>query len=138
VCGPITELRVSLPTQMVYLFLTSIIPTVPAAWLTFAEGAVYSAYDIPVRMWGLSVTSDQQAAGLIMKLGGGTFLWVIITLLFFRWARRHERADRAGRVMVSERDILTWDDVESAFDVAGPPPRETVPPVRPTPPSLAD
>ena len=135
VCGPITELRVSLPTQMVYLFLTSIIPTVPAAWLTFAEGVVYSAYDTPVRMWGVSVTSDQQAAGAIMKLGGGTFLWVIITMLFFRWAKRHQRADRAGRVMVSERDILTWDDVESAFDVAGPAPREVVPAVPPAHPS---
>ena len=39
VCGPLPELRLSLPAQMIYLFLMSIIPTVPAAWLTFAEGA---------------------------------------------------------------------------------------------------
>ena len=25
----------------------------PAAWLTFAEGAVYTAYDIPDRLWGI-------------------------------------------------------------------------------------
>ena len=42
------------------------VPTVPGAWLTFAEGVVYSAYDIPVRVWGISVTSDQQVAGLLM------------------------------------------------------------------------
>ena len=30
---------------MIYLFLQSVVPTVPAAWLTFAEGAVYKAYD---------------------------------------------------------------------------------------------
>src|SRR5262245_55161771 len=56
VCGPVPELRLSLPGQMVYLFAMSIVPTVPAAWLTMAEGVVYSAYDIPERLWGLSAT----------------------------------------------------------------------------------
>ena len=60
VCGPFPELRISPPAQMIYLFVTSIVPTVPGAWLTFADGAVYSAYDIPNRLWGISVTSDQQ------------------------------------------------------------------------------
>ena len=30
VCGPLPELRISYPAQMLYLFVTSIIPTVPA------------------------------------------------------------------------------------------------------------
>ena len=29
--------------KMIYLFAQSIVPTVPAGWLTFAEGAVYKA-----------------------------------------------------------------------------------------------
>ena len=29
----------SLPAQMVYLFLMSVVPTVPGAWLTFASGS---------------------------------------------------------------------------------------------------
>ena len=33
------------PGKMIYLFLQSVVPTVPAGWLTFAEGAVYKAYD---------------------------------------------------------------------------------------------
>ena len=107
VCGPIPEWRQSLPAQMVYLFLMSVVPTVPGAWLTFADGAVYKVYDIPQRMWGISVTQDQQAAGLIMKLGGGAYLWTLITMLFFRWAARHEEAERLGRI-VTERDVLTW------------------------------
>ena len=41
-------------------------------------------YDIPVRVWGLSVTTDQQLAGAIMKTGGSIFLWSIIVFLFFR------------------------------------------------------
>ena len=71
VCGPLPELRFALPAQMVYLFLQSIIPTVPAGWLTFAEGVVYQSYDVLPRVWGISVTDDQQMAGLIMKVGGG-------------------------------------------------------------------
>ncbi|MDP1807482.1 MAG: cytochrome c oxidase assembly protein, partial [Acidimicrobiales bacterium] len=93
VCGPFPELRISPPAQVVHLFLTSIIPTVPGAWLTFADGAVYRVYDIPDRLWGVSVTSDQQVAGLIMKLVGGTYLWILIAVIFFRWAGTAMRED---------------------------------------------
>jgi putative membrane protein len=96
VCGPFPELRISPPAQVVHLFLTSIIPTVPGAWLTFADGAVYRVYDIPDRLWGVSVTSDQQVAGLIMKLVGGTYLWVLIAGIFFRWAGQAMRDDAAA------------------------------------------
>ncbi len=123
VCGPVPELRMSLPGQMIYLFLMSIVPTVPAAWLTFAEGVVYSAYDTPARLWGLSATTDQQLAGLIMKLAGGTYLWGLIVVLFFRWASRHEAAERAGRV-VTERELLTWEQVEAEFERLGPAPKD--------------
>ena len=109
VCGPFPELRISAPAQMIYLFVASIVPTVPGAWLTFADGAVYSAYDIPVRLWGLSVTSDQQVAGLLMKLAGGTYLWVIITVVFFRWANRQEAARGSDAV-------LTWEQVERELE----------------------
>jgi putative membrane protein len=115
---------------MLYLFLTSIVPTVPGAWLIFAEGAVYSAYDIPQRMFGISVTTDQQVAGAIMKLGAGTYLWVIITMLFFKWSAAQERADEAERIArhaptlaaavasegpVPTEDPLTWQQVEEEF-----------------------
>jgi putative membrane protein len=115
VCGPLPELRIALPAQMLYLFVASIVPTVPGGWLTFAEGAVYSAYDIPQRLWDVTVTSDQQAAGLIMKVAAGTYLWVIIAALFFTWAARHHDADRKG-VVPSEREVLTWDQVRAEFD----------------------
>lgn len=111
VCGPVPELRLSLPGQMIYLFLMSIVPTVPASWLILAEGVVYSSYDIPERLWGLSATSDQQIAGLVMKLVAGFYLWGLIVVLFFRWAARNEQANRAGRTL-TEREILTWDEVK--------------------------
>ena len=130
VCGPLPELRMSLPGQMLYLFLMSIIPTIPAAWLTFADGVVYDAYDTPTRLWGIGVVDDQQAAGLIMKLVAGTYLWAIITVLFFTWAGREERAARARpRPAPAEASAssLTWDDVEREFERLGPPPREPSP-----------
>ena len=89
VVSPLPELRLSPLAQMLYLFLMSIIPTVPAAWLTFAEGTVYSHYDDGYQMWGISVQSDQQAAGFIMKLVGGFYLWGIIIFKFFKIAGHH-------------------------------------------------
>ena len=116
---PLPERRMSLPGQMAYLFLMSIIPTVPSAWLILAEDTMYSAYDRPFRLWGVDIEADQQVAGLIMKLGAGTYLWILITVLFFRWALRHEKADRAGR-LVSERDVLTWEHVQQEFERSSP------------------
>jgi putative membrane protein len=115
ICGPLPEVRISMPAQMIYLFVTSIVPTVPGAWMTFAEGALYKVYDTHPRMWGVSVTSDQQGAGLIMKLVGGSYLWVLITIIFFKWAKRHADADVHG-VVPSERDVLTWDKVKAELD----------------------
>jgi putative membrane protein len=124
VCGPFRELHLSTAGKMIYLFLQSVIPTIPAGWLTFAEGSVYEAYDGPVRVWGLSVTDDQQLAGAIMKLGGSTFLWTIIVVLWFkRFASSYhdEHQYRRGRTMPTaeivghDEDPLTYDDVQREF-----------------------
>jgi putative membrane protein len=125
VCGPLPELRISYPAQMLYLFVISIVPTVPAAWLTFAEGAVYSAYDIPQRLWGISVTTDQQVAGLMMKLVAGGFLWLIITIRFFQWASKFSDSDKAIDQAGPVHD-LTWADVEREFEEHPPPPEPRV------------
>ena len=102
VAAPLPELRLSEPGQMLYLFLMSIIPTIPAAWLTFAEGTVYKHYDDGYQMWGISVTSDQQAAGLIMKLLGGFYLWSIILVKFFLFAQQHRENQNLRPAFVEE------------------------------------
>lgn len=84
VVGPLPEFQIGPLAKCLYLFVQSLVPTIPAAWLTFAEGAVYETYDQPIRVWGLSVQHDQQLAGAIMKTGGGIFLWTIIVFLFFK------------------------------------------------------
>lgn len=112
VLGPLPELRLSPPAQMVYLFLMSIIPTVPAGWLTFADGVVYPAYDGSIRVFGLSAVNDQQMAGFIMKVLGGFFLWSLIGIRFFLWASK-ERASEFEKRIVRP---LTYDEVTEEFE----------------------
>ncbi|MGH9003459.1 MAG: cytochrome c oxidase assembly protein, partial [Acidimicrobiia bacterium] len=98
VAAPLPELRpLSPPAQMLYLFLQSIVPTVPASFLVFAERPIYRFYETVPRLWGVSAGEDQRIGGLLMKLGGGFLLWAIITVIFFRWHAEEESADRSAR-----------------------------------------
>lgn len=126
VMGPLPELQMSEPGKMLYLFLMSIVPTVPAAWLTFAEGSVYAAYDHADRLWGISVTSDQQAAGFVTKVVGGFYLWGLIALRFFRYATGQRAADDDRRRRVVAPRVLSSRDVERALAEAGDAPAEPV------------
>jgi putative membrane protein len=107
VLSPIVEIRrLSYPAQMLYLFAQSIVPTVPASFLTFGDEPLYRAYvDLP-RLWGVSALADQQVAGLAMKIIGGLILWAVIAVLFFRWARQDEEGV----------DDLAWQEVEEALN----------------------
>jgi putative membrane protein len=129
VCGPLPELRYSLGAQMPYLFVQSIIPTVPVGFLVFAENAVYKSYDITTRVWGMSVEDDQQLAGAIMKVVGGTYLWVIIGVLFIRFVSQSEDSDRARGVALDRRApddaVLTWAEVERELATAPPAPPDS-------------
>ena len=108
VASPLPEIRrIKPPAQMLYLFLQTIVPTVPASFLTFNDRPLYRIYASFPRLWGVSALTDQQTAGLIMKIVGGLFLWLVIGLIFFRWYANEERRDK------QERDgVLLWDDVE--------------------------
>ncbi len=130
VCGPLREFHLQPIGKCVYLFLQSIVPTLPAAWLTFADGAVYSAYDKPYRLWGISVAGDQQLAGAIMKTGGTIFLWTIIIFIFFKrfaagYELEHDYRRRPGTMPTAEivgndEVTLTTADVEREFATASP------------------
>jgi len=124
VLGPLKEVHMSEPGKMLYLFLMSIIPTVPAGWLTFAEGIVYSVYDTDTPLWGISPRDDQQAAGAIMKVLGGFYLWFIIGMRYFRMANQQQRDEEAARLK-RRRERLTFADVEAEFANAGDPPIES-------------
>lgn len=133
VCGPLPELHIGPLAKCIYLFLQSVVPTVPAAWLTFAEGTVYRSYDIPVRVFGWSVEVDQQLAGAVMKLAGGIFLWTIVITIYIRRVASQYRADqtyRRSHIEIPDAEIvpraiddetLTTRDVEQAFAGSRPP-----------------
>ena len=121
VVGPFHELRISDAAKPIYLFLQSVVPTVPAGWLTFAEGVVYKHYNQPVRVWGISPTDDQQLAGAIMKIGGSIFLWALVVFYFFKRFATNWNEQNSYR-----RSPLTFDQVKSEFD-STPAPTERVP-----------
>jgi putative membrane protein len=127
VIGPIKEWHITPLGKCVYLFGMSIVPTIPSGFLVFAERIVYDHYeDAPFRMWGLSPLTDQTAAGLVMKLGGGFLLWAIIVVIFSRWVSaetRKDEAERRARQKVA-RQPLTFETVTEEF-AKTPAPTET-------------
>jgi putative membrane protein len=105
VVAPLPEMpALSYPGKMVYLFLQSIVPTVPASFLTFGSTPLYHFYTTVPRIWGMSVVTDQRVAGLLMKLLGGFLLWGVIATIFFRWYAQEHASDGW--------DALKWRDVE--------------------------
>jgi putative membrane protein len=94
VMSPMPEIPpLSPPGQMLYLFLQSLAPTIPASFLTLGSTLLYPVYATFPRIWGISAHSDQLFAGLIMKLAGGAILWGFITVIFFRW---HDLEEQTG------------------------------------------
>jgi putative membrane protein len=129
VASPLREVpRATPPMQMLYLFLQTVVPTVPASFLTFGSHPLYHVYETFPRLWGISALDDQQTAGLIMKIVAGFYLWTIIAVIFFRWYAREEREERvregarrtpavparpaAEPLPAPGDDVLLWEDVE--------------------------
>lgn len=98
VVSPLPEIpRLSIPLRCAYLFAQSVVPTLPATFLTYGEKPLYRIYEQFPKLWGMSALEDQQIAGLIMKTAGGLILWLTITVLFFRWAGEEERQSQHRR-----------------------------------------
>ncbi|MDZ4827084.1 MAG: cytochrome c oxidase assembly protein [Actinomycetota bacterium] len=89
--SPLPEVpRLAPLLQMAFLFLQSVVPTIPASFLTFGEQPLYRFYEDVPRLFGTTAMDDMQIAGLIMKIGAGTALWIIIAIVFFRWYAAEE------------------------------------------------
>ena len=98
VVSPLPEIpRLVPPARMAFLFLQSIVPTVPASFLTFGSAPLYRFYEDVPQLFGLSALDDQRLAGLIMKIGAGLLLWMVIAVVFFRWAAAEEGRSRPPR-----------------------------------------
>ena len=95
------------PAQMLYLFLQSLAPTIPASFLTFGHTLLYPVYATFPRVWGISALDDQLIAGLLMKIGGGLILWGFITVIFFNWHAREQSGWDALALQQVGRDVRT-------------------------------
>ncbi|HEY7681895.1 MAG TPA: cytochrome c oxidase assembly protein [Gemmatimonadales bacterium] len=93
VMGPSPEVvRLKRPLKLAYLFASTLAPTIPSAFLTFAQYPLYSTYELAPRVFErLTAQEDQQVAGLLMKLVGDLPVWFGFGVIFFRWAREDER-----------------------------------------------
>jgi len=112
ICSPLPEIpQARPPTKMLYLFMQTIVPTVPASFLTFGSAPLYHFYEHVPRLWGMSALTDMQLACLIMKIVGGLYLWTIIGVIFFRWYNAEEK---------TSGEVLYWEDVERELKQLGP------------------
>jgi putative membrane protein len=110
VLSPLEELpAVSPPFQMGYLFFQSLLPSVMASFITFADRPVYPFYRHAPRLWGISPIADQQIAGGLMKLLGSIILWSVMTVVFFKWYNREQADSEEPR----------WDDVRAELEEMG-------------------
>ena len=97
ILSPLPEIpRLAPISRMVFLFLQTIVPTVPASFLTFGSHPLYRRYESLPKLWGLSALDDQLIAGLIMKIGAGLLLSALIAVIFFRWVATEDPVPRVG------------------------------------------
>jgi putative membrane protein len=75
-----------------YLFLQSLLPTIPASFLAFGTEPLYSE-----SIFNISVINDQTLAGLILKLGGGIILWISILVIWMKWYQDEKTFDDVVR-----------------------------------------
>ena len=90
--------RLAYPWQILYLFLLSLLPAIVGAFITFSGSVVYPVYADATRLWGISPISDQQMAGLIMKIAGSLVFWLVLIIVFFKWFNQEEAEARHVQV----------------------------------------
>lgn len=105
VLAPEGVVRISPPLRVGYLFLATIPPTIPAAFMVFSDYPLYATYELAPRVHGITAGADQQTAGLIMKAGADPLLWIAMAIVFFRWQRAEEASER--RRALSPQETLS-------------------------------
>jgi len=94
----------------VYLFVQSIVPTFLAVIYVFAHRPFYGAFAGVHRALGMSRLVDQQAAGVVAKVGTLPVLWSAA----WRALARAQRAEESG----DDGEPLTWAQVERHLERA--------------------
>jgi cytochrome c oxidase assembly factor CtaG len=89
--------RLSLPGQIIYLFVSCQPMVLLGAGLTFLHAPLYAPYVAAPRIFGVSALGDQQVGGLIMWLPGNAVYLLMISVAFYHWLEGSAEARRAER-----------------------------------------
>jgi cytochrome c oxidase assembly factor CtaG len=110
----LTELPGTLPLSPFgrggYLIVQSIVPSFLCIVWIFARRALYTTYNHPGKVFGLSPVLDQQLSGFVAKLTTIVVLWAVAFTIMMR-AQMH--ADTG-----QDADPLLWSDVEREIERA--------------------
>jgi cytochrome c oxidase assembly factor CtaG len=97
--------RLSSPLQMVYLALESLPIDIFGVAIIFAPEPLYAVYAAAPRITALSALADQQIAGALVALPGNLLDILFMSIIFFIWIERIERAQRDRERATIERDL---------------------------------
>lgn len=89
--SPLPELpRLPYPLQMLYIFLQTVPGGLVGAMIALTDSVLYRTYAEAPRITALSARADQQLAGLIMWIGSWALFFVVLTIVFFVWAKHDQ------------------------------------------------
>jgi len=88
------HIRLTSPLQILYLAAESLPLDIFGVFTIFAQGILYHTYAIAPRLWGVSPALDQQFGGGILAVPGNIIDLILMSVVFFAWIERMERAQR--------------------------------------------
>lgn len=98
VLGPLPAWPRATPlVQCLFVFALTLPTAVVGVFLTWGPVGYYPYYTTVPRMWGSDLATDQQVAGLMMWVLGGTLNLLLLTLIFFQWAHQEEQQEQSPR-----------------------------------------
>ena len=92
--------------RLAYVFVLSLVPSIPAIVLIFARRSLYSTYSHGA--FGISAVGDQELTGALAKIASLAVFWGIAIVILLR-------ADRDEELGI-DPEPLTWDDVQRELD----------------------
>jgi putative membrane protein len=100
------------PGLLAYTFAVEVVMTLPFALITFASSPVYTVYAHAPRLLPIPPLMDQQAGGIILRLGSMLSVGVVFARAFFRWARGGHAMDPslALELQAADRSLRRWVD----------------------------
>lgn len=89
-----TQKRLHHPVQMLYLVFESLPLDAFGVFAMFAQHIFYPSYSLAPHLFNLSPVEDQAAGGAILAVPGNIVDIVLMSIVFFAWIARMERAQQ--------------------------------------------